>query len=128
MAAVPRRTRVLLVDDHELFVESAKSVLAGDARFEVVGVAMTGPEAVALAGELTPDLVLMDIGLPGMDGYTLARELRALPQGAAPRIVAITGYGQPSDRDLSAAAGIDCHLVKPVDPAHLAQVLRGPPG
>ncbi|HVS02477.1 MAG TPA: GAF domain-containing protein [Thermoanaerobaculia bacterium] len=86
-----------------------------------------GPAALAAAGRFGPDVVLLDIGLPGMDGYELARELRALPETSATRIIALTGYGQPADRRRSAAAGIDQHLVKPVEPSVLKEALaKGP--
>jgi CheY-like chemotaxis protein len=70
--------------------------------------------ALALAAEFSPNLALVDIWLPGMDGYELAKQLRVLFGGAV-RLVALTGYGQDSDRARSHAAGFDVHLVKPVD-------------
>lgn len=118
-----RPTRVLLVDDHELFVESAKAVLEDDARFEVVGVATNGEEAVALAGELEPDLVLMDIGMPGMDGVEATREIRECCPGA--RVVMLTGRSGRSDEEGSGAAGAIGYLSKhELTSPHLADSLH----
>jgi CheY-like chemotaxis protein len=70
-----------------------------------------------------PEIALIDIGLPGMDGYEVARQIRALPGDKHPYLVAITGYGLAEDRRRTREAGFDLHLVKPVDPATLAAVL-----
>ena len=72
---------------------------------------------------LAPDLVLLDIGLPGIDGYQLAALIRQEPQWRDLQIIALTGYGQDNDRDRSRQAGIDVHLVKPVDIDLLARSL-----
>jgi CheY-like chemotaxis protein len=71
-----------------------------------------------------PDVVLLDIALPGMDGWEVARELKANPTGRPPLLIAVTGYGRKRDRRQSQAAGIDLHLVKPVDPVQLVGLLR----
>jgi CheY-like chemotaxis protein len=68
-------------------------------------------------------VVLLDLGLPGMSGFDVARQLRTDANGAPPLLVALTGYGQQEDRRRSREAGIDCHLVKPVDLAELRQLL-----
>jgi CheY-like chemotaxis protein len=68
-----------------------------------------------MADAFRPDVVLLDIGMPGMDGYEVARRLSALPEGRRPRIVAVTGWSQESDRHQASEAGFDMHLVKPVD-------------
>ena len=81
----------------------------------------------ALPAAFRPELVLLDIGLPGMDGYEVARRLRRASSHPALRIVAVTGYGQPSDRDRSRAAGFDDHVVKPVSLDILRRVLAGTP-
>jgi CheY-like chemotaxis protein len=80
-----------------------------------VHVAFSGREAIDIATSTPLTSVLLDVGLPDMSGYDVARRLRALPSMQATRIIATTGYGLKSDRDASAAAGIDAHLVKPVD-------------
>jgi CheY-like chemotaxis protein len=74
-----------------------------------------GPAAVEIAQGYRPEVVLLDIGLPGMDGYEVARRLRGVPETREALLVAVTGYGQESDRARSREAGFDHHLVKPVD-------------
>jgi CheY-like chemotaxis protein len=73
-----------------------------------------------------PDVVLLDIGLPTLDGYEVARRVRAEFGGQPIRLVALTGYGRAEDHAAVMAAGFDDHLIKPVDPASLARVLREP--
>jgi CheY-like chemotaxis protein len=68
--------------------------------------------------------VLLDIGMPGLDGYEVARRLRTMKKGAAFRIIAVTGWGQEADRAKSKEAGFDVHLVKPVEPTELVRVLH----
>ena len=70
-----------------------------------------------------PDIILLNVGLPRLNGYHAARRIRELPGGKRPIIVAVTGWGQDEDRRESSAAGFDAHLVKPVDPAALLQML-----
>jgi len=78
-------------------------------------IAHDGPSALALAESFRPELALLDIGLPVMDGYELARHLRQRPDADPLRLVAVTGYGQKSDVDKAFAAGFDDHLTKPVN-------------
>jgi CheY-like chemotaxis protein len=78
---------------------------------------------VQSAGAIRPGVVLLDIGLPGMDGYQVAGALRGLPELQGTLIVALTGYGQESDRQRSARAGFDYHLVKPVDLEELRRLV-----
>ena len=87
-----------------------------------VKVTHDGPSALAAAATEPPELVLLDIGLPGMDGYTLAVRLRAAGHTRA-ALVAVTGYGHPEDLRRSDTAGFDHHLVKPVDGAVLRKVI-----
>ena len=87
-------------------------------------VAYTGPEGVKSAHEWLPDVILCDIGLPGMDGYEVVGRLRRLPQLERTLMVALTGFGQESDRLRALAAGFDEHLVKPVDLDTVHGVLR----
>jgi CheY-like chemotaxis protein len=82
-----------------------------------------GREVISMLRELSPDVVLLDIGLPGIDGFQLASLIRREPQWRDLRIIALTGYGQASDRERSRQAGIDLHLVKPVDLDLLARAL-----
>src|SRR4029079_3944078 len=74
-----------------------------------------GPEAIATAGRLRPHVVLLDIGLPRLNGYEVCRRLRQAPWGRDLTVVALTGWGQEEDRQRSGEAGYDAHLVKPVD-------------
>jgi len=114
--AVPARAQpasVLVVDDNRDVAESLVELL--EASGCEVHVAFSGREAIDIATSTPLTAVLLDVGLPDMSGYDVARRLRALPSMQGTRIIATTGYGLKSDRDASAAAGIDAHLVKPVD-------------
>jgi signal transduction histidine kinase/CheY-like chemotaxis protein len=120
----PSRTaacKVLVVDDNTDAVQSLALLLRMWGH--EVRVAHDGPTALALAAEFQPEAVLLDIGLPGMDGYEVARRLRQHPGTAQVLLVAITGYGQEDDRLHSQAAGFDQHLIKPVDPNTLRPLL-----
>jgi CheY-like chemotaxis protein len=120
--------RALVVDDNR---DSAltMTVLLRKMGNEV-RTAYDGEEAVAVAASMKPDLVLLDIGLPKLDGFEVARRIRAAPGGDAVTLIALTGWGQEEDRRRSKDAGFDHHLVKPVDPKMLARVVaevrRGP--
>jgi signal transduction histidine kinase len=105
--------RVLLVEDNADSAETLRTLLS--LRGHDVHVANDGPSGVALARTSRPEVALIDIGLPGYDGFEVARRLRASPGGDAIRLVALTGYGQPEDRRAASAAGFDAFLVKPVD-------------
>jgi Response regulators consisting of a CheY-like receiver domain and a winged-helix DNA-binding domain len=82
-----------------------------------------GLEAMGVADEFRPDVVLLDIGLPKMNGYEAARRIRQQPWGERMFLIAATGWGQEADRHRSKEAGFDYHLVKPLDPAALIQLL-----
>ena len=86
-----------------------------------------GAAALASAAAFKPQIVLLDIGLPGIDGYEVARRLRESCPNPAPRIIAVTGYGQPSDRQRSRAAGFDDHIVKPMSLDVLRRLLDDHP-
>jgi CheY-like chemotaxis protein len=120
--------RVLVVDDNCDSADSMRMLLQiwGHEARCAYGV----DDALAAVQAFEPEVVLLDIGLPGMSGYELARQLRALPQGQRATLVAVTGYSRAEDRARSAAAGFQHHLVKPVDPAALEALMRGlqPPG
>ena len=114
--------RVLVVDDS---VDGAESLgmmleLAG----HEVALAHDGVEAVERAASFRPDLILMDIGMPRLNGLEATRQIRQQPWGQAPTIIALTGWGQDADREQSREAGCNGHLVKPVDPDDLNRVLR----
>ena len=120
-SARPTGVRVLIVDDNEDAAELLGRALS--VWGQVVRVAHDGPSALRIVETFTPDLALLDIGLPVMDGYELARRLRALPALAGVRLVAVTGYGQDRDREAAEQAGFHEHVVKPVTLAVLDQVL-----
>jgi PAS domain S-box-containing protein len=119
--ARPDGWKALVVDDNQDAAELLANLLGEWGH--VVRVAHTGPAALALIEQFTPDLALLDIGLPGMDGYELARQLRARAALVNLRLVAVTGYGQAKDRIAAEQAGFAAHLVKPVDSALLETVL-----
>jgi two-component system OmpR family response regulator len=113
--------RILVVDDNTDAVESLALLL--ELEGHDVKTALDGPAALELASDFRPEAVLLDIGLPGMDGYEVARRLRDRPETREALIIAITGYGQLEDRALTKAAGFNHHLVKPVDPEELGALL-----
>jgi CheY-like chemotaxis protein len=115
------RRRVLIVEDNDDAREMLKLLLEHEGH--EVYEAIDGTEAVRAALRLRPDLALVDVGLPILDGYEVARFIRR--QDYQPqRLVALTGYGQPVDRERALSAGFDDHLVKPVDPDRLAELLQ----
>jgi CheY-like chemotaxis protein len=114
--------RVLLVDDNRDFAESLATVLRFNGH--AVHVAYDGESALAIASQFRPEVALLDLGLPGLDGYGLARALRADPATSATLLVALTGWGQEKDRERTKAAGFDMHFVKPVDPESIAHVVE----
>jgi DNA-binding NarL/FixJ family response regulator len=104
------RVRVLLVEDDESFVDAIKAVLGHDERFDVVGVAGDGTRAVELSEELAPDLVLIDIGLPGIDGVEATRAIRE--RSPAARVVMLTGRTDRSDIERTERAGAIGYVTK----------------
>ena len=113
LEAARSTSRVLLVDDN---VDAAASLsLLLQLGGHITQVAHSGPEALRLAAEFNPDIVLLDIGLPGMNGYEVARAIRARPELGRPFLAAVTGWGAPEDRLRSKESGFDEHLTKPVD-------------
>ncbi len=117
--ATPRR--VLVVEDDPDIRESLRAILALDGH-AVVAAGDGQAALVALERGPTPDVALVDIGIPGMSGYELARRIRAMTNDRL-RLVALTGYGRPGDRDAAFAAGFDAHLTKPFHPHDLDSVL-----
>jgi CheY-like chemotaxis protein len=114
------RLRVLIVDDNRDNVESLRLllVLMGHS----VRVALEGLEGINAANEFRPDVVLLDIGMPNLDGHEVCRRIRARDWGRDMVLVAQTGWGQEEDRRRTQAAGFDYHLVKPIDHASLTAV------
>jgi hypothetical protein len=114
------KKRILVVDDN---VDAATSLaLLLRAMGHEVFVAHDGPTALADLSRIRPDVALLDIAMPDMSGYELAREIRSR-MGAAVRIVALSGFGLPEDRARALEAGFDQHLVKPADAAFLKSLL-----
>jgi PAS domain S-box-containing protein len=127
-AEMPRHVnkRVLVIDDN---VDAADTLSA--LVLEVGGEARTahdGPSGLQCASEFQPDVILLDIGMPGMDGYDTCRRLRAESYGRHAYIVAVTGWGQLHDRERALADGFDAHLTKPADPRVLGELLADAPG
>lgn len=122
----PRCLRLLVVDDN---VDSAESfaILLRFSGHEV-RTAYDGPSALGMVADYAPRVVLLDIGLPGMDGYEVARRLRQHPATAGALLIAVSGYGQAEDRNCSREAGFDHHLVKPVDFEELGSLLAAARG
>ena len=117
----PSLLRILVVEDLHDSADSL-ALLLRLWGYEAA-VAYDGPSALAMASAHSPDVVLLDIGLPGMDGCEVARQLRRLPGMNRALLFAITGYGQEADVQRCKEAGIHRHFLKPVDPAELQQVL-----
>jgi len=114
--------RVLLADDHGIVRRGLRSLLE-DAGVAVVAEAADGLEAVRLCEEHRPDILILDVGMPKLDGCEVARRIRAESWGRGAILVALTGWGQDVDRVRSREAGFDMHLVKPVDPAMICDML-----
>ncbi|HEX6793722.1 MAG TPA: ATP-binding protein [Casimicrobiaceae bacterium] len=122
--AIEGKAKVLVVDDN-------RDVTASLAMFlqlmgHEVRVANDGEKAIQLAGEFRPQTIFLDLGMPGINGYEACRRIRDESWGKNMRVIAITGWGQDEDRRKSAIAGFDMHLVKPVNPETLGQLLRDP--
>jgi len=123
MSATPVSRRVLVVDDHDECRELLAELISEAGC--TVRVARTGTEAVAVSGEFIPEVMLLDLGLPDMNGYAVAIAIRSNPDTADAFIVAVTGHGTSSDRTQAASVGIDMFLAKPVGWADLRAALRG---
>ena len=112
-----RPLRVLVVDDNRDAADSLKVLL--ETANQDVRTAYDGAAALDVAPAFLPELVLLDIGMPRMDGYEVAQRLRALALTPRPTLVALTGWGQASDKKRASAAGFDQHFTKPVNPEEL---------
>jgi CheY-like chemotaxis protein len=113
---------VLIADDNQDAADSLGMIL--ELAGHEVRVAHGGHQALQVAAEFHPDAVLLDIGMPDLNGYETARALRATPGGTDLELIALTGWGHPDDKLRAAEAGFDRHLTKPVDPAELEELLR----
>jgi CheY-like chemotaxis protein len=119
---LPRR-RVFLVDDNADAAQSLAMLL--QMQGQDVQAVYSARDALSRIGAFNPDVVLLDIGLPEIDGYELIRRLKEMPDLRGARFVALTGYGQPADKERALRAGFHLHLVKPVSYEELARVLKG---
>jgi CheY-like chemotaxis protein len=119
----PAPLNVLVVEDQRDTADTLAWLLRQDGH--AVRIASDGGQAVRAALGDPPDVILLDIGLPVLDGWEVARCVRAGLPGRPPYIIATTGYGQPEDLRRSVEAGIQMHLCKPVDPDAIREVLRG---
>ncbi|HTI39046.1 MAG TPA: ATP-binding protein [Vicinamibacterales bacterium] len=120
-APVPSGLRVLIVDDNEDAAMMLSEALSHSGH--QTAIAFDGPAALETASRLKPDVALLDIGLPVMDGFELARQIRSNHDLASMRLIAVTGYGQEHDRQRAHAAGFDAHLVKPVDIVQVTELI-----
>ena len=121
-ATATRRRRILIVDDNEDAREGLRLLLT-----YVGHEVQTSADASSALDKLRtfqPEIALIDIGLPGVDGYALARMARQTPEARATCLVALTGYGRAEDRQKALAAGFDAHMIKPVDPDRLYAFLN----
>lgn len=116
-----RTFRILVVEDHEDAREMLEAILTRDGH-EVHAVG-DGPACIDAALRIRPDIALIDVGLPGLDGYEVARSVRARRECRGILLIAVTGYGQPQDRLRAEGAGFDAYMVKPVDPAELKGII-----
>jgi PAS domain S-box-containing protein len=118
-----RRRRVLIVEDNEDAREGLRMLLTHFGHD--VETSEDAPSGLEKLRTFRPDVALIDIGLPGVDGYALARMVRETPDAQMTRLIALTGYGQDEDRQKALASGFDAHLTKPIDPTMLERVLAG---
>jgi PAS domain S-box-containing protein len=116
-----QKRRILVVDDNEDAATSLSILL--ELQGHDVFIASDGLSALRVAGEMNPEIVLLDIGLPGLDGYEVARRIRTEPWGAQMMLIAITGWGQQQDKQIAVDAGFDFHLTKPVEHAQLVRLI-----
>jgi CheY-like chemotaxis protein len=121
--AAPGRRRILIADDNPDAADSLAMLL--ELEGHEVRVAHLGRTALSVAQEFRPDAALLDIGMPDLTGYEVARELRREPWGASVQLIALTGWGQDGDRRQALEAGFDHHLTKPVDLERLAELIAG---
>ena len=115
------KCRILIADDNQDSADSLAMFLK--IKGYEVGTAYDGEQAVEAAEALRPDVALLDIGMPNLDGYDACRRIRQQPWGQGMFLIALTGWGQEEDRRRTEEAGFDQHLVKPVDPAALMKLL-----
>lgn len=124
-AAAPRRFKILVVDDNHdsaLSMAMMLQIMGHDTR-----TAHDGESAVSTAETFLPEVVLLDIGLPKLNGYEVAQRIREKAWGESMYLIAVTGWGQDEDRQRSSEVGLNLHMVKPVEPAALEKLLAALP-
>ncbi len=124
-AAAPRRFRILVVDDNHdsaLSMAMMLQIMGHDTR-----TAHDGESALSTAETFLPEVVLLDIGLPKLNGYEVAQRIREKAWGESMYLIAVTGWGQDEDRQRSSEVGLNLHMVKPVEPAALEKLLAALP-
>ena len=121
----PERRRILIADDNRDAAESLSVLL--ELSGHEVRVAHLGQTALSLAQTFRPDVALLDIGMPDLSGYEVARALRQEPWATDLQLIALTGWGQDDDRRSAMEAGFDHHLTKPIDPDQLGRLIAGAP-
>ena len=114
--------KIVIADDNHDSADSMAMLL--EAGGHEVHVAYDGAQAIETAGKVRPEVVLLDIGMPKMNGFECARAIRAQEWAVGTLLVALTGWGQEEDKRRAIEAGFDRHLTKPVDPAKLDEALR----
>jgi CheY-like chemotaxis protein len=123
VTTTPKRFRILVVDDNHdsaLSMAMMLSIMGHETR-----TAHDGESAVTTAESFLPDVVLLDIGLPKLNGYEVAQRIREKPWGVSMFLIAVTGWGQDEDRERSSEVGLNLHMVKPVEPSALEKLLAG---
>ncbi len=120
--SAPRQRRVLVADDNRDACETLAMLLRLDGH--EVDVATDGLEAVEMFVRLQPEVVILDIGMPGLSGHEAARRIREHSGERDVKLIAVTGWGQKADKDRAAASGFDHHFTKPVEPTILSALLQ----
>jgi CheY-like chemotaxis protein len=118
-----KHLRVLVADDNQDSAATCAALLESSGH--EVRIAHSGGEAFELGCRMKPDALLLDIGMPVLNGYQLAQRVRGTPWGRAATLIAITGWGQEQDKRRAMEAGFDHHLTKPIDPGCLETLLQG---
>jgi CheY-like chemotaxis protein len=117
------RISILIIDDNTSGAQTLSMLLDLDGYD--VSIANCGKDALARFSELKPSIILLDIGLPDMSGYDVARQIRGMPEGQNVTIMAVTGWGSERDQALAQSAGCDLHITKPVNFDGLERLLKG---
>ena len=117
----PVTRRIVIADDNEDSAQSFAMLLSFSGH--EVKIAHDGAEALDAVRNFRPDVAFLDIGMPGLTGYEVAQAVRAEPWGSEVTLIAVTGWGQPDDKQRAHTAGFDRHLVKPIDPDEVDRLL-----